>query len=121
MGLFGDTNTQITTSNSFNLDFEPIFQIGDGNSTANEKVIDQTSTLSPKQDNSFGAAASVGVAGGSGGPATFSRAQEEPQAYNVAPQPISAYKANTSSDSTMYIVGGVVVLLGGFFLYKKKK
>lgn len=122
MGFLSGTS-QVTSSNNFQLDFSPNFLIGDGNSTANKKAIDQTATQTPKLDDSFGvsAAASVAAAPGStAGPASLAQtAMQEP--YN--PQPTPTYKDSSflnDGNSTLYIIGGVA-LVGGFLLLKGKK
>lgn len=123
MGLFGGS-AQSSNSIMNSIDFSPNIQFGDGNESSVKKTADQTSTLTPKLDDSFGVAASVGVGmggSGSGGPASFSRAQEERQ--NLTPNPVqTAVKGVMDSNNTMIYIGvAVAVVFGGVYFIKKKK
>lgn len=120
MGIFGGAS-QSTSSSSNILDFAPIFNIGDGITSSQRKTLDQTTSTSPKLDDSFGLAASVGVGvGGDGtaGPASFSRMQQE----DTQPLKIKNVASN-NADFEKYIpyalaVGGASV---AYYLYKKNK
>ena len=110
MGLFGGSS--LSTSSSSNiLDFNPIFNIGDGNETALDKTLDQTATTSPRLDDSFGLSASVGVGvggTGSGGTAQTSRQQQEDY------QPITTKSATESNGvSGVNLTYLFVALIGG--------
>lgn len=120
MGLFGGSS-QSTSSSSNILDFNPVFNIGDGNTSKQDKELSATQSTSPELDDSFGLSASVGVGvggTGSGGTAQLSRSQEEDN------QPLTTKTATTTSaqDNTMFLYGAIA--LGGFglfYLMSKKK
>lgn len=79
MGLFGGSS-QSTLTNSNNIDFNPIINIGDSNSNAFDKQTDLAQTTAPKLDDSFGLSASVGVGvggTGSGGTASLQKSTND--------------------------------------------
>jgi len=120
MGLFGGSS-QSTSSSSNILDFNPVFNIGDANSTALDKTLDQTATTSPRLDDSFGLSASVGVGvggTGSGGTAQTSRQQQEDY------QPITTKSASeTNGVNGTNLIYIITALIGGGALvyYATKK
>lgn len=118
MGFFGGS-AQSTNSIMNNIEFAPNIQFGDGNDSAVRKETGgQTSTVTPKLDDSIGVAASVGVLGGSGGPASFSRAQDDVKPVNTSyAKPVLDGASNTA----LYIGLGVALLGGGLFIYSTKK
>jgi len=121
MGLFGGSS-QSTSSSSNILDFNPVFNIGDGNTSKQDKELTSTQSTSPELDDSFGLSASVGVGvggQGSGGMASLQRSENEDN------QPLTTATATTTTtaQNNMFLYG--VLALGGFglfyFLNKKKK
>lgn len=124
MGMFGGS-AQSSQGNQQNLDFSPIFNIGDSNSNETRKTADQAQTISPKVDDSFSAAASVGVGvaggSGSGGPATLSQQKtyDDIQPAEVIDKAQSSIFAE-SNNLLIYALLGVG-LLGGFYFIKKAK
>lgn len=113
----GNSSSMSTSSSINNLDFSPVFNMGDDNTTSMEKSLEQSPTVSPRQDNSTGVAASVGVAGGSGGPATMTRVQDEVQPTQTAVQGTVADGLN--SQYLAYAVAGVGLV--GLYLFSKNK
>lgn len=118
MGLFGGSS-QSTSSSSNVLDFAPIFNIGDGIESSQEKKLDQTTSTSPRLDDSFGLSASVGVGvggQGSGGLASTSRSQTEDH------QPLNTKTVTEGGQMQKYTpllaLGGVGML--AFYLINKK-
>ena len=117
MGLFGGSS-QSTSSSSNVLDFNPVFNIGDNNSAAQEKSLDTAQTISPQLDDSTGVSASVGVLGGSGGLASLSDGDMTAQ---QPMQTATASNANTlSSINPLYLISGIG-LIGLILVMKKTK
>lgn len=121
MPLFGGGSAQSTNSIVSNLDFMPTFNIGDNNTVDTRKSQDQSATATPKLDESFGAAASVGVAGGSGGPATFTRTQEEPLTLDSQKSDNSNLFNEGMDTKPLYILGGLGVGFMAFIYYFNEK
>lgn len=121
MGFLSGGSSQSTSSLVSNIDFSPIMQFGSDQTSSFDRTNEQTATVTPKLDDSLGVAASVGFLGGTAGPATMARTQEEDT------QPIGTTAAattplNLSSINPTYAamgVGGIALLY--FFTNKKKK
>lgn len=119
MGLFGGSSQSTATSSNI-LDFNPVFNIGDGNTSAQDKTLDATQTVTPKLDDSTGISGSVGLGfggSGSGGTAQTSRTNEDVQPLNTAP----ATSNLLSGINTSYLIYGAVGLVGLVFLSRRKK
>jgi len=78
MGLFGGSSQSTSTLSSI-IDFSPHINFGEGNTSSSEKTTEQTATTSPELDDSMSAAASVGVLGGTGGPASLAQSKDDLQ------------------------------------------
>lgn len=110
MGFLGGSSQ--STSTALNtLDFSPVFNLGDGNSSAMDKTFDNNQTTSPRLDDSTGISASTGVGfggSGSGGTAQTSRQQlEDKQPTQVKPANSSILP--TSINPTYLLIGGGVI------------
>lgn len=121
MGLFGGSS-QSTSSSSNILDFAPTFNIGDGITSTLDKQLDQTTSTSPRLDDSFGLSAAVGVALGdgdaTGGTASTSRSQQEDN-QPLTVDNISGEKMELGKYLPYVLVGGAG--LTALYLYKSKK
>lgn len=78
-GVFGGGSAQSTSSVTSTIDFSPVFNIGDDNESAIDKKLEQTSSVTPKLDESMTASVGVGVAGGSGSGGAVMRSEDVPQ------------------------------------------
>lgn len=117
MSLIGGGSSQSTSSVTSNIDFSPILNFGDGNEARFDKAMEQVSSVSPKLDDSFGMAASVGVLGGSGGPAQM-RKQDDSQPTEIR---TSGGKSSLPvRDYAPYLIGGLAII-GGVYLLKSNK
>jgi hypothetical protein len=120
MGLFGGSAQGGTSSVNNAIDFMPVFNMGDSNSTSTDKRADQTSTVTPTLDDSFGMAASVAAGSGtSAAPATLS--QNSPQPTQVGQ--LSSIPSFSGASSNMILIVGALGLgaVGLFLILKKKK
>ncbi|AXX87156.1 hypothetical protein AMRN_1420 [Malaciobacter marinus] len=117
MGLFGGSS-QSTSSVVSSIDFSPIIQFGEDQTSTQDKVNRQDATTSPKLDDSLGLSASVGVAGGTGGPAQTSRYQEE----DAQPKEAGVLRNIGTDDNKklLYIIGGVGAIGAIYLLINKK-
>lgn len=121
MGLFGGSS-QSTSSSSNVMDFNPVINIGENNSSSLDKQLDQTSTLSPSQKDdgwSLSAAASAGVALAPYSSASGGTAQLE-QTEDLQPiETTTATGTGLSSVNPIYLIGGLVAI--GGLIYSMKK
>lgn len=116
MGFFGGSSQSVSSASNI-MDFNPVFNIGDNNTSAQDKTLSSSQTTSPKLDDSTNLSASVGLGfggSGSGGTATSVKSGDDTQ-----PTGIAELKSGISSINPLYIILGV----GGIILYKiiKKK
>lgn len=116
MGLFGGSSQSTSTSSNI-LDFNPVINIGENNSSALDKALEQTATVSPKLDDSIGVSAVVPVMSTTGAnSAELTRQQTEDL------QPIETATATgtgLSSVNPIYLIGGLVAI--GGLIYSMKK
>ena len=118
MGFLGGGVSSASSSISNSLVFNPIYTVGDGNEADSTARQSATSTATATAKDELGISASVGILGGTGGPAELSRSGDI--------QPIQApttddFWSNESDKTTLYALGGALVLGGGFYFYNKKK
>lgn len=59
-------SAQNTSSINSSIDFSPIIQFGEDQTSTQDKINKQEAALSPEQDAGFGASLGIGVGGGSG-------------------------------------------------------
>lgn len=119
MGMFGGSSMSTSTITS-SIDFSPVIQFGESQSARQDKVNEQTQSVSPKLDESMTASASVGVGvggDGTGGTASTNRVQEEDQ------QPLKTTSASLGKNflediNPTYLVAGAGAV--ALFMYTKK-
>lgn len=119
MGLFGGGSSS-TSGVTSSIDFSPIIQFGEDQSSSFDKKLDQTQDISPKFDDSTGISASVGVAGGAGGPASTARQQQEEYSQPTQTAPLQTMPFKTVG-SSMGLMGLGALFIGGAFLLNNKK
>lgn len=116
MGLLGGSS--MSTSSVVNsLDFSPVFNMGDGNTSKMDKTVDQTATVRPRLDEGITASVGVGVGGGSGSGGTVSKMGQEEQLDNE-----SMLLPNSSNNKAIILAVAAVLGVGAaayFFTQKK--
>lgn len=119
MGFFGGGSSS-TSSVISSIDFSPVIQFGEDQNSTQDKINRQDATVSPSLDDSTGLSASVGIAGGSGGPASTTRMQE--QGANVKTEsPLTIGKNALENLNPYWLIGGAGLVVVTLLLKKKKK
>ncbi len=112
--MFGSGNSQTSTSLISSIDFSPVINFGQDNKGEVDKTNDQTSSLTPKQDNSTTASVGVGL-GGSGSGGSVQRVQDE-NSIN----PLKGLNAR-DKNKIFYLLGGAIGLTGVYLIVKSTK
>lgn len=116
MGFFGGSS-QSTASNNNVVDFNPVINVGDGNTSRQDKTLENTATVSPKLDDSTALSASVGLGfGGSGSGGTATTAT---QGATADVQPTGLTNGTNNSATTYLLIGGAILVV--MMLGKKKR
>ena len=125
MGLFslgGSVSSSQALSNVIN--FNPSFNLGDNNKSDSRSRASGLATSSAQNKDEFGLTASVGILGGTGGPATSTRGNTK-DGTDVQPMVTEQAKKSfiNGVDKNTLIYGGIalVVSVGLYSLVKKGK
>lgn len=114
MGFFGGSS-QSTASNNNIVDFNPVINVGEGNTTKLDKALENTQSVSPKVDEGITASVGLGFGGsGSGGQIATSKDNG-----TTDMQPTLTSGLSSGISSTYLIIGGGILLI--MTLFKKKK
>lgn len=114
MGFFGGSSQSMASNNNV-VDFNPVINVGDGNTSKQDKTLDNTQTVSPKLDDGFTASVGLGF-GGSGSGGTVATSKDN---GTTDVQPTGTSSLSNGLSSTYLLIGGGIILL--LTLFKKKK